>query len=137
MLARSLRERATNPPPEGKRKEDMTWDGTTDETLDSRDLDEWLEAYDEDADNDPSDVVIADEIIRLRNEGITDWEYGAALIHEGYFTEYAQEFASDIGAVNDDHGWPLSYIDWDAASEALKQDYTEVSFLGATYYVRS
>src|SRR5690349_10800114 len=109
----------------------MSFNGQTAEILDSRDLIEWLDDYEEDdPDNDPSDIAIADEIIRLRNEGIVDWEYGATLIRDDYFTEYAQELAEDIGAVDPNASWPLSYIDWGAAANALKQDYMDVSFLG-------
>lgn len=116
----------------------MTKTITAEELIDSRDLIEFLESYDEDdPDNDPDDTVIADEIIRLSNEGIVDWEDGATLIRDDYFTVYAQELAEDIGAVDDSHGWPLTHIDWDAAADALKQDYTEVSFLGHDYQVRA
>lgn len=65
-----------------------------------------------------------------------DWEYGATLIHESYFTQYAEELAQDIGAINSEASWPLTYIDWEAAADALKMDYTTVDFDGATYYVR-
>jgi antirestriction protein len=59
-------------------------------------------------------------------------------IREASRTEYAQEFAEDIGAVEKDSsgGWPGFYIDWEAAAEALQQDYTVVEFRGSTYYVR-
>ncbi len=115
----------------------MTKTVTASEIIDSRDLLEFLEAYDEDdPDNDPDDVAIADEIIRLSNEGIEDWQYGATLIREDYFKEYAQELAEDIGAIDRNASWPLTYIDWDAAAAALMQDYTSVSFLGYDYQVR-
>lgn len=106
--------------------------------IDSRDLIKWLdkEYEEDDPDNDPSDVAIADEILRLADEGIEDWEYGAQLIRENYFQEYAQELAEDIGAIDPNASWPLSYIDWEAASHALAQDYTMVEFMGQSYYVR-
>ena len=66
-----------------------------------------------------------------------DWTYGAALIHEDYFEDYARQLAEDIGAIDPDAGWPLAHIDWEAAAEALKIDYSEVDFDGATYWVRS
>ena len=66
----------------------------------------------------------------------SDWTYGAALIRESYVVEYAQELAEDIGAVKSDAEWPARHIDWDAAAEELKQDYTEVDFDGVTYLVR-
>lgn len=66
-----------------------------------------------------------------------DWTYGEALIHENYFEDYARELAEDIGAINPKATWPNSHIDWAAAAEELKQDYTEVDFDGETFYIRS
>jgi hypothetical protein len=66
-------------------------------------------------------------------------EYGdnePTLIRSDSFVEYAEELAEDIGAIDRDAGWPLQYIDWEAAADALRQDYTEVDFDGDTYYVR-
>lgn len=65
-----------------------------------------------------------------------DW-YPVTLIEEGYFTEYAQELAEDMGSVNRDAPWPQTFIDWDAAAEALKMDYSEVEYDGMTYYYRA
>lgn len=65
-----------------------------------------------------------------------DWTYGATLIRDSYFKEYAQELADDIGAINRDQTWPNNCIDWDEAARQLKQDYTGVDFAGVTYWVR-
>lgn len=65
-----------------------------------------------------------------------DWKYGATLIRESYFVEYAEDFADNIGAVNKETAWPNNHIDWEAAAEELKGDYTEVDFDGVAYYVR-
>lgn len=70
-------------------------------------------------------------------EGYSDWKYGATLIRESYFTDYAQQLAEDIGAVNADATWPNNCIDWDQAARELEQDYTQVDFDGVTYLVRS
>jgi hypothetical protein len=73
-----------------------------------------------------------------RGGGIPDWIYGETLIAESYFVEYAQELARDVGMVTDEHDtWPLRYIDWDAAAEALKADYVELEILGSTYLARA
>jgi len=66
-----------------------------------------------------------------------DWEYGETFIADSYFKEYAQEFAEQIGAISSDYQWPLSHIDWDAAADALKQDYTEYELAGHTFRARS
>jgi antirestriction protein len=72
-----------------------------------------------------------------QSEGYGDWENGEALINEGHFTEYAQELAEDIGAIDRDATWPLQHIDWEAAAEELRQDYIEVDFDGVTFLMRA
>jgi hypothetical protein len=69
-------------------------------------------------------------------EEITEWDDGATLIPEDEFEDYARELAEDIGAIDRDAGWPLMHIDWEAAADALKQDYAEVTYQGTTYLVR-
>lgn len=65
-----------------------------------------------------------------------DWQYGATMIREDTFVDYARELAEDIGAVPADFAWPCTHIDWEAAAEALKTDYNEIDLLGYSYYVR-
>lgn len=69
-------------------------------------------------------------------EGYGDWQYGATLIRDSYFVEYAQELAEDIGAVNPSAGWPNNRIDWEAAADDLKMDYVSLDFDGVTYWMR-
>lgn len=64
-----------------------------------------------------------------------DW-YPVSLIRQTYFQDYAQELAEDIGAIDKNAGWPLGYIDWEAAADALLMDYTSTEFEGITYYYR-
>jgi len=33
--------------------------------------------------------------------------------------------------------WPFSYIDWEAAADALRQDYLMVDFDGVNYWIRA
>jgi hypothetical protein len=109
-----------------------------DTTMDSRDLIEVakeIEAEDEE-DRDDEDQELLAAINALEDEGIEDWQYGAGFIREDYFEDYARQLAVDIGAIDPDASWPLSYIDWKAAADALKMDYTTVEFMGSTYYVR-
>jgi hypothetical protein len=65
-----------------------------------------------------------------------DWRYGEALIRDSYFTEYAQQLADDIGAINSDASWPNNCIDWERAARELQMDYTQVEFDGVTYWIR-
>jgi len=69
-------------------------------------------------------------------EGYCDWGNGETLIRDDYFETYAQELAEDCGIIGLHHRWPLNHIDWRAAAEELKQDYTSVDFGGEEYWVR-
>lgn len=64
-----------------------------------------------------------------------DW-YPITLIRDSYFEDYAQELAEDIGAVDREANWPNNFIDWEAAAEALQQDYTSIDFDGEDYWYR-
>lgn len=72
-------------------------------------------------------------------ESSPDWPHGETLIRDSYFRDYAEQLADDIGAIDTrkSRGWPLDYIDWDAAAEALQQDYMSVDFGGVTYWIRA
>lgn len=73
------------------------------------------------------------------NGGDHEWRdawYPVTLIRESDFTEYAQQLAEDIGAIGREAQWPLSFIDWDGAAEALKIDYSEIEIDGTTYLYR-
>lgn len=70
-------------------------------------------------------------------ENVTsEWNHGATLIREDYFEDYAKQLADDLGLINADAGWPNSFINWKAAADALKQDYSEVDYDGVTYFIR-
>lgn len=66
-----------------------------------------------------------------------DWKYGATLIRDSYFEDYAQQLAEDIGAVSRDFQWPLGCIDWKQAAEELQMDYFSVDYAGVTYWVHA
>lgn len=106
--------------------------------LDTRDIDvriEYLERDDDDATDDERAELAY--LIELRDSAlIADWHYGATLIHDDHFEEYAQEMAEDIGAINRDAAWPYMHIDWAAAADALQEDYFSVEVNGNTYWVR-
>jgi hypothetical protein len=92
----------------------------------------WAQAKEDDAEELRVLKALEDEA-----SGSPDWVHGEGLIRDSYFVTYAQDLADDIGAVKSDAGWPNSYIDWDAAAEALQQDYMSVDFDGVTYWIRS
>lgn len=64
------------------------------------------------------------------------WESGKALVHESYFTEYAEDSAESIYGF-DSSIWPFTHINWELAADELKQDYHRLDFGGETFYVRS
>ena len=66
-----------------------------------------------------------------------DWRYGATLIRDSYFQEYAQDLAHDIGSVPDGVAWPMTCIDWEQAARELRMDYTPITFGGVTYWTSS
>ncbi len=70
-----------------------------------------------------------------------DWSYGETLIHEDYFTEYIEGLINDCYEPpkefnSGDWPWRHMTIDYEAAADEAKQDYTEVTFDGQTYYIR-
>lgn len=62
--------------------------------------------------------------------------HGGTMIPDSEFTAYAQELAEDIIADFDTARWPFTHVDWDAAADDLRQDYTEVTFDGEDYLWR-
>ena len=92
-------------------------------------LEEWQDEYGE-------ELQSLEALAKESANYAPDWEYGEALIRDSYFEEYAEELASDIGAINRESNWPNNHIDWEAAARELQQDYTCVEFDGVSYWVR-
>ena len=109
------------------------------EIIDSRDI---IERLNELQDQDERDEEETDELsilVALNEDGeqsAPDWTYGEGMIRDDYFEDYARDLAEDIGAIDPKATWPLTYIDWPAAADALKQDYTSIDVDGLTYWVR-
>jgi antirestriction protein len=66
----------------------------------------------------------------------SDWVYGVTFISEGHFEDYAKEYAEDMGDMHEAR-WPYTHIDWEAAADSLKQDFTEIEFRGSPYWGRA
>lgn len=63
-----------------------------------------------------------------------DW-YPVTLIREDRFTDYAQEFAEEIGGAEmRDAKWPFNCIDWEKAADQLRIDYSAATY-GETEYL--
>lgn len=121
----------------------------SDNVIDSRDV---IAAIDE-LESEIESCEDADELADLQDElgklkalaeegehNAGDWRHGATLIADGYFKEYAQQLAEDLGYLKDGNHWPYNCIDWEKAASELQQDYTSytsLDFDGETYWVRS
>jgi hypothetical protein len=62
---------------------------------------------------------------------------GETFIAATYFEDYAQNYAAEVSLINENASWPNNHIDWTAAAEELKIDYTEATLYGEAYLVRS
>lgn len=117
----------------------MTTPTPSEDMIDSRDVIERIDELeaDDDLDENEREELAALKALADEAEGYADdWQYGETLIRGTYFTEYAKELADDIGAIAGTEQWPLMHIDWEAAADDLKHDYTEVEFDGVPYFIR-
>jgi hypothetical protein len=115
--------------------------------LDTRDLQRRLDelqdmadAHEEDPENEPElDEEEASELAELvtLSDEVSEWHDGATLIPVSDFEDYARDLADDLGMIPSDAAWPLTCIDWEKAAGELEQDYSEVTYLGTDYLVRS
>lgn len=113
---------------------DIVPDLKTLEDLAFDDVSEWAES--DDAHELKALLALADEA-----DCSPDWLYGETLIHEDYFTDYIEELINDCYELPKEfnfNDWPWRHmtIDYEAAADEAKQDYIEVKFDGATYYIR-
>jgi len=122
----------------------MTDVNNTDDMIYSLDvierIDELESYYNEDAFEDNLNENQRDELLALKTfaeeaENCCDWSGGTTLISDNYFERYAEEHASDIGAISSEHQWPLYCIDWEKAADDLKVDFSSVDFDGVTFWV--
>lgn len=119
-----------------------TEDLTSEDYLDSRDMEAWLNWWDEDmiaeedeSNGDTSLAGLRATILEIREEceGY-GWEHGILFVRESYWEEYARQLAEDVGAIDRNAAWPACHIDWGAAADALMRDYNESDVGRMTYY---
>lgn len=91
-------------------------DGEIEDEITRSQLDELEEAY--------------EEITGYSGDGDS-----ATLIAEDEFVDHARELADDIHGISDLE-WPFSHIDWDAAADDLRMDYSEIEIAGIYYLYR-
>jgi hypothetical protein len=97
---------------------------------------ESLDAAKEDFGDDEREELAELESLKAQ---ISEWEYGATLIPCLDFDAYAYELAEDTGSVSSDQlsQWPFTCIDWARAARELAMDYSQATYKGHDYYVRS
>lgn len=102
--------------------------------LDTRDLAEIYRTTD-DPDEREAIAALAEQIGSGDPADVLD-EASMLLIPEDEFTDYAREFAEEIGAIDRDARWPAYCIDWEAAARDLSMDFTIYTYDGRDYYGR-
>lgn len=92
---------------------------------------DWPEDHDETRDE------IVSEWINLRTafDNIT-LSNVSTFIADDYFEEYTVDFAESCGMMKDEDKWPYNHIDWAAAADELKGDYSSTEYGGTTYWFR-
>ena len=123
----------------------MTTITNTDDTIDIRDVIERFEELRDSCDEN-FNAEEYEEFHRLKSlleeckgkGGDEKWEgdwYPGILIHESYFTDYAQELCEECGDVSGDLPFYI-VVDWEATAKNIQQDYTCIDFDGETYWTR-
>ena len=90
---------------------------------------------------DREDLDLLTSIISDGESYSDDWNHGSTLIRENYFVEYIEDLINDcyeIPAEFNSGEWPFRHMkmDYEAAAEEAKVDYSTIEIQGETYYVR-
>lgn len=59
-----------------------------------------------------------------------------ALYADHYFPEHAKQYADDVHDLERQTRWPFNHIDWRAAADDLKADYTSIEIGSTEYWYR-
>ena len=110
----------------------------SEDVLDSRDIIARIDALEgiDKPDQEEQDELKTLKALAEDAEGYSeDWKYGATLVRDSYFTEYAEDLCKDIGDLPKNIPSYIE-IDWEKTAQNIQQDYTSVEFDGVTYWVR-
>lgn len=68
----------------------------------------------------------------------SDWNHGDSAIHESAFLEHITQLIDDCYEIKKSSEWPYRHMtmDYSAAAEEAKADYTTIELDGETFYVR-
>lgn len=121
-----------------KRKGNLKMINNFDDLIDSRDVIDAIGELENAENLSEGDEILLKELKELAAECecYSDWQYGETLINADYWVDYAKELLEDCGVIPKDLPWYID-INWDKTADNLLADYTEVSFGGNPYYIRS
>ena len=123
-------------------------DIASNDIIDSRDMEALITeledieeaAKDEDTPGEPlteDQAEMLEALREVREACGREWVHGVTYIRDSYWTDYAQELAEDIGAIPKALAWPACHIDWEAAADALRQDYSTTEIGGVDFHYRA
>lgn len=108
------------------------------------DFDQWVEQQSSGSSDMTDEATEYRALVALadQGEGYGDWMHGDQLIRESYFTNYIEELIEDCYEMPkemDSGNWPYRHMtmDYEAAAEEAKSDYTCLDFDGETYWMRA
>lgn len=109
--------------------------------IDSRDIIARIDYLEDTEDEDEQEELANLLKLQEQAEGCSDWVHGATLVRDTYFTDHIKELIEDcynMPKEMDSGSWPYNHLsmDYEAAAEEAKVDYSEVDFDGVTYYIR-
>lgn len=116
----------------------------TQDIIDSRDIIariEELEGIEDQSSEEAQELAVLLKV-QEQAEDCADYQYGEVLIRESYFTDYIKELIDDCYELPKEFNsgaWPWRHmtLDYEAAADEAKDDYTHIDFDGVTYLIRS
>ena len=116
----------------------------TDQIMDSREISDRI---DELQDTDINEVLSDEDhselqLLRALQEAFQnygDWDHGDSVIPEACFVEYISDIIDECYEIKKSSDWPYRHmtLDYEAAADEAKQDYTTCDHEGETYYFRA
>jgi len=111
----------------------------TQETLDSRDIQERIDELQEidQAKIEEYETEELNHLLKIK-ESVGDdesWGFGITFIRDSYFEEDSEEFAYGCGDV-DRNGMIASYVNWEEFADSRKMDFESIEFDGIEYWYR-
>ena len=108
--------------------EEMT-ESFEDIRFEEEEIESWKEYFEE-------ELKEIEEIDDVENELGSEFEYGVTLVDVDDWEEFVEQDLEDIGYIPKDFPSWIE-IDWEATANNVKVDYTEVTYQGESYLVRS